>query len=226
MNFTRYVGDVETIFEFRPPTQEPTLVSFSNLDTVLTLGASQRELLRELNSYANGREFTVLLRDNGGGAVWLEPEGQIWLGLYLPSSSGFLAQDYRSELIHLGEYARVALAGVGLGDLEVVVGPDDTLVGKSVCFAGRSYGEITTYGRKILGISLRRTRSWKIYHLMIPVFERQHKVVAALRHIEVPVPNQINWTALETEVRNLGDLEVVVRRSEEALILSFSQVSI
>ncbi len=226
MNFTRYVGDVKTIFEFRPHTLEPAAVSFSTLDTALTLGAGQRKLAEDLSSYADDLKVKVVLRDNGGGAVWLEPECQLWLGLYYPSSTGFLAQDYRSELMHLGEAARTALEDIGLDNLDVVTGPDNSSMGRYICFAGRSYGEITTYGRKILGISLRRTKSWKIYHLMLPIFERQYKIMAALRHLEVEATGHVDWTALEAEVPHLTDLEVIVRRSEVALVSAISQVSI
>ncbi len=220
------MGDVDTIFQFRPSTLEPTTVLFSNLDKALTLGAGQRQLLNELNSRDQSRGYSVVRRDNGGGAVWLEPQAQIWIGLFSPSSPGFLGQDYRLELIHLGEAAKDALKGVGLDDLEVVSKPDDSQAGKFVCFAGTSYGEITTCGRKIMGVSLRRTRSWKIYHFMLPVLERQYIAVQELQRSNVPVPDKMSWTALELEVSCFGELDLVAKRCQDALLLAVSQITI
>jgi len=101
----------------------------------------------------------VVRRRSGGGAVLVAPGEVLWVDLVLPARDPLWRDDVGQAFLWVGEAWAAALAELG-------VTPDvhrGALVrnrwSADVCFAGIGPGEVTVAGRKVVGISQRRTRA-------------------------------------------------------------------
>jgi lipoate-protein ligase A len=115
----------------------------------LVLGSSQPDVVADID---------VVRRRSGGGAVLLVPGDVTWVDVIIPSDDALWQDDVGRAFVWLGESFRAALADVGI-DTQLHTG---ALIRSPwsdvVCFAGLGPGELTVDGRKVLGISQRRTR--------------------------------------------------------------------
>ncbi len=131
--------------------QRPALVIGStqqagDVDEVL-LGESGIELAR---------------RRSGGGAVRLGADDRVWVDLVVPADDPLAEDDVERAAWWVGE---LWLRVLGLSDLAVEGralvhrrGVSDRPAGAVACFAALGPGEIAVDGRKVLGVSQRRTR--------------------------------------------------------------------
>lgn len=125
----------------------------------VVLGSTQRGDAVDIVA-ASAAGIEVAQRRSGGGAVFLAPGGAVWVDVILPATDHRWEQDVGRSFHWLGEaWARV-VRELGLHDAEVHTGP---LLrrpwSEQVCFAGLGPGEVTVGGRKVVGISQRRTRA-------------------------------------------------------------------
>ena len=103
---------------------------------------------------------TVLRRRSGGGAVWIEPGGLSWFELILPRGDELWQDDLGRSFDWLGRVLAQALTDLGHAPT-VVDGPAAPGPwGRMICFAGLGAGEVLLGGRKVVGMSQRRTRRW------------------------------------------------------------------
>jgi len=129
----------------------------------IVLGSTQSDAL--LDAAACGRRgVEVVRRRSGGGAVLLVPDEVVWLDVVIVRGDPCWDDDVGRAMWWIGE----AWAGA-LGDLGVA-GDDGeppqvhrgglvaTAWSRHVCFAGLGPGEVTLAGRKLVGVSQRRTR--------------------------------------------------------------------
>ncbi|MGF1600162.1 MAG: hypothetical protein ACFCVK_25195 [Acidimicrobiales bacterium] len=148
-----------------PSGSEPPVPALVVLNEVtgpaLALGSSQGDdLVRRDVAEAEG--VAICRRASGGGVVALVPSGQLWIDLVLPRSSPLWDDDIGRSFHWLGAaWARALAARLGPRPcIEVhrgpAVAPD---AGRVVCFAGLGHGEVTVDGRKVVGLSQRRTRT-------------------------------------------------------------------
>lgn len=131
----------------------------------LVLGSTQDEAIVDRErAVADGIE--VCRRRSGGGLVGLEPDQQCWIDVIVPSWSPLWDPDIGRATHFLGATWTAAVADLlgsppGGGEPEVafhrgpVIGRE---AGRIVCFAGIGPGEVTVGGRKVVGLSQRRTR--------------------------------------------------------------------
>lgn len=104
----------------------------------------------------------VARRRSGGGAVLLRPDDHVWVDLVVPSDDPLAEDDVERAAWWVG---RAWVAALGLDDPgggRVVVhrhGVSDRDAGRVACFAALGPGEVELDGRKVLGVSQRRTRS-------------------------------------------------------------------
>jgi lipoate-protein ligase A len=102
----------------------------------------------------------VVRRRSGGGAVLVVPGEVLWVDVIVPAGDGLWDDDVGRAVHWLGDAWVRALAAVGVADADV---HRDGLVAtpwsSRVCFAGLGPGEVTQAGRKVVGISQRRTRA-------------------------------------------------------------------
>lgn len=108
---------------------------------------------------ADAAGVEVATRRSGGGAVLLEPDGAIWVDVVLPADDPRWEHDVGRSFDWLGRAWAAVLAELGHPGAAVHEGP---LVSgpwsRLVCFGGLGPGEVTIDGRKVVGISQRRTR--------------------------------------------------------------------
>ncbi|MBC8364036.1 MAG: hypothetical protein H8E59_03430 [Actinobacteria bacterium] len=125
----------------------------------LVLGSAQRDgrwAPDEARLQAAGCD--LVRRRSGGGGVLLRPGHVLWVDVILPRGDDLWDDDVGCSGLWLGDVWAAVLEGMGLV-AEVHRG---ALVGGrwsgAVCFAGRGPGEVSVGGRKVVGISQRRTR--------------------------------------------------------------------
>ena len=103
----------------------------------------------------------VVRRRSGGGAVLLVPGEVTWIDVIVPAGAPGWSDDVHGPMRWLGHHLAAAIgdllgddAGLAVHDRAMLATPWSS----TVCFDGLGVGEITMTGRKLVGISQRRTR--------------------------------------------------------------------
>ena len=92
--------------------------------------------------------------------MWLAPGEVTWVDVLLPAGDDRWDDDVVRAASWLGEAWAEVLERLGIGDPEVHHGGlVSTPWSRLVCFAGIGPGEVTVAGRKVVGLSQRRTRA-------------------------------------------------------------------
>ncbi len=105
-----------------------------------------------------GMRNDLVRRRSGGGLVWLDPAAIVWVDVFVPAEDPLWRSDVSQAFHWLGRRLAMAFSHVGVpasthrGPYEA--GPSQGLV----CFASLGPGEVTAGGRKLVGVSQRRTR--------------------------------------------------------------------
>jgi lipoate-protein ligase A len=124
----------------------------------LVLGSTQPDAHVD-HEVAARAGIPVVRRRSGGGAVLVAPGEVVWCDVVVPADDVLWRTDVGVAFEWLGEAWVRALSSLGVTDAQVHRG---ALVRTSwsdrVCFAGLGSGEVTREGRKVVGISQRRTR--------------------------------------------------------------------
>ena len=106
--------------------------------------------------------FEVARRRSGGGAVLLRPDDHVWVDLVVPAGDPLADPDVERATWWVGDawIRALGLDGGGPGGAAVVhrSGVSDRSAGRVACFAALGPGELSIDGRKVLGVSQRRTR--------------------------------------------------------------------
>ncbi|CAN5848850.1 hypothetical protein BH23ACT2_BH23ACT2_08340 [soil metagenome] len=141
----------------RPP--ERAVWWFEVTGPAVVLGSGQRrEVLDAEATSSAGVE--VVRRRSGGGAVWLEPGALTWVDVILPAGDEHWVDDVGRSAVWLGTAWAAALDDLGVGGAVVHTAPMvRTRCADLVCFAGVAPGEVLIDGRKVVGVSQRRTRN-------------------------------------------------------------------
>jgi len=154
----RHDGDPGEFHERVPPAQPGRLLWLLRPDRpALVLGSAQRDdaVDRDL---ARRWGVDVVRRRSGGSAVLLEPGGVVWADLVIGRGDPLWDDDIGRATWWVGLLWQQALAELGL-DTAVHRGPmRHGPQSDRICFAGLGPGEVTVDGRKVVGISQRRTR--------------------------------------------------------------------
>ncbi|MBS1838433.1 MAG: hypothetical protein JST64_12145 [Actinobacteria bacterium] len=126
----------------------------------LVVGSAQR-LGETERARAREAGIEVARRRSGGGAVLLVPGDHVWVDLVIGADDPLADADVGRAAWWVGE---AFLRSIGLGARPVGAevhrgGVTDRAAGAIACFAALGPGEVALEGRKVLGISQRRTRS-------------------------------------------------------------------
>jgi lipoate-protein ligase A len=118
-----------------------------------------RQTVEEVDAAAAASAgFDVVRRRSGGGAVLLEPGSSAWLDVTIARDDALWCDDVGVAFEWLGRAWASALQALGF-EPEVHTGRlIESSWSRQVCFAGLGPGEVLIGGRKVVGISHRRTR--------------------------------------------------------------------
>ena len=141
------------------PGTEPILRWYRCTDTVLVLGRGQQA------AAFGGTDLPIVSRFSGGGAVLMD-EGLLSLDVLIPSGHPLLDGDLGAPFDHAGRAWAQALTNLGVPDIIVHSGPAtanrrgtqrEQLLA-AICYATLGRGEVTSAGRKIVGLAQRRRK--------------------------------------------------------------------
>ena len=177
------------------PTFESRQIIIHEIDKpTMVFGTMQKNM-----SLETGIECDYVYRKSGGGAVFLEPGKVLWVDFVVPREDPLWCNDIRRSSVWLGELWVRAMKDIGLNGKVHNEEIRKTELSRLVCFAGLATGEVTVSGKKVVGISQRRTRegawfqcaalfSWPaeiIAHLL--QMEPAKKVVDDLLEVAAPI---------------------------------------
>jgi lipoate-protein ligase A len=183
----------------------------------LVLGSTQPETLVDVTAVrAAGVE--VVRRRSGGGVVLLQPGRVMWLDVVLPAGDGLWDEDVGRSFGWLGT---AWAAAIGALDIPAAVHegrPQCTGLGRRVCFAALSWGEVTSGGRKVVGVSQRRTRQWALFQCAALISWEPGALLALLALSD----DERALAATELETAAVG-LDVDPRLLEQAFLEALPQ---
>ena len=146
------------------PASGPALWVCHVASPTLVLGSTQPDDVVDV-AVADAAGVGVARRRSGGGAVLLWPGEHLWVDVVLPAGDRRWEADVSRASMAAGEWWVAALAATATeahdgGWTVHRGGADREGPGRLLCMAGRGPGEVLAGGRKLVGISQRRTRAW------------------------------------------------------------------
>lgn len=146
----------------------------------LVLGSTQPEAVADAVACA-AAGVAVARRRSGGGAVLVEPGDLLWADLLLPVDDPLWRADVGQASWWVGEAWSRGLELYGAPGAEVWRGGLQRRPWSSlVCFAGLGPGEVTVSGRKVVGISQRRSRRGALFQTACALAWRPERLVPLL----------------------------------------------
>ncbi len=135
--------------------------------SAVALGSSQRnEVIDRERAISAG--LRIARRRSGGGVVLIVPGQQAWVEFLVPRGDPLWNDDIVRASFWVGDIWCETLAAVGMPGGTVHRGRSE--VGDwsdTVCFAGMGPGEVRVDGRKVMGLSQRRSRDWTRIQTMV-----------------------------------------------------------
>lgn len=130
-------------------------------DSAVVLGSRQESSI--VNHAACEKDgIAVVHRRSGGGVVFLETDAHLWLDFVVPRDDELWCEDVGKAMWWLGDLWADALAKCEVADRDQLRvhrgGLESSALSDLVCFGGLGPGEVTLHGKKVVGISQRRTR--------------------------------------------------------------------
>lgn len=158
-NDTTATTDADTDSLRLPTTLRRGVWLLEPIAPAVALGSAQRFAGAGTDAHGiDAHGIEVMVRRSGGGAVMLEPGVSLWMDVVLPRHDPLWDDDVSRSAHWLGQAWVQALASLGVG-AAVHDGPIDRhALARAACFAGLGAGEVVHGGRKVVGISQRRTR--------------------------------------------------------------------
>lgn len=135
---------------------ELTVEVYEIAQPTLMLGSSQSEDAAD-RERCLADEVEVVKRRSGGGAVFLEPGGCIWIDVLVPRAHPRWQDDVGTAGHWLGEAWIAALAQCGVASNLHGGSLEKTRWGRLICFGALGPGEVMLHGRKLVGVAQRRS---------------------------------------------------------------------
>lgn len=151
-----------------PGGNDPVISLFTPVQPAIILGSTQKpSLINEISCLVNNIE--IVKRRSGGGIVFLAEDSTIWIDVEIHREHSLWLNDVGESSLWLGEVFKKELSE--LCDLNLELHRSaliKTAWSPLICFAGRGPGEVFSQdGRKVVGISQRRTRDWARFQCAI-----------------------------------------------------------
>ena len=183
----------------------------------LVLGSGQP--IGDVDAAAASRAgVAVVRRRSGGGAVLVGPGEVLWVDLIIPAGDPLWDPDVGRAAWWVGEAWASALETAGVGPTGVWKGAMRvSRWSPQVCFAGLGPGEVTAGGRKVVGVSQRRTRGAALFQTAALLRWDPARTVELLT-LE-PAEAAAATASLSTAARGLGGEQAgaVLRGLQDAL---------
>ena len=144
-----------------PSDSEPELWWNHVTEPALVLGSTQRDESIVALDVCAAEGVDVVRRRSGGGAVLLVPGEVVWFDVVIPNGRvPGLGGDVHAPMLWLGRHLAGIVGPLLSGEVRVS-GPAmiTTAWSNLICFDGFGPGEVLLDGRKLVGISQRRTRA-------------------------------------------------------------------
>jgi lipoate-protein ligase A len=152
-------------------------------DAAVVLGSRQRADVLDVAA-CRAAGLAIVMRRSGGGVVLVEPDEMAWFDVVLPADDPHFAPivaDVGLSMRWLGARVATALAELGVDGADVHdAGMTGGPLGALLCFAGVGPGEVLLGGRKLVGISQRRTRLGSRFQCMVHARWSPERLVALL----------------------------------------------
>lgn len=158
----------------------PALWVLEAVTPALVLGSSQRDEAADHAALAR-RSIDLVRRRSGGGAVLVLPGEVTWVDLVIPVDHPRWEPDVGRAMHWVGELWADALVESGVPARVHRGAMVRTELSSTVCFAGVGPGEVlASDGRKLVGISQRRTREAARFQTMVHTGSAPEAVVDLL----------------------------------------------
>ncbi len=153
--FRHWHGDAGE-FHQRDLDSERTLWRCDVDQPAIVLGSAQQGSDVDL-ARAEELGLTVVTRRSGGGAVYVHPADCLWLDVVIPRDDELWTDDVSTSMLWLGDvFVRALSPWIEAETFRGTFLPGT--FGRSVCFDSCAPGEVTSDGRKLVGMSQRRGR--------------------------------------------------------------------
>ncbi|MGK0276619.1 MAG: lipoate-protein ligase A [Ilumatobacter sp.] len=163
----------------------------------LVLGSAQRDESIVDRDACRSAGVDIVRRRSGGGAVLLIPGEVVWFDVLLPAAAvPGLGDDIHAPMLWLGERLAAVLRPHVDGEVTVhgrgmVTTPWSSLI----CFDGIGPGEVLLDGRKLVGISQRRTRAASRLQCCWYTNYNPARLVGLLSPAHRPLPSELQPVA-------------------------------
>ncbi|MBM3805710.1 MAG: lipoate--protein ligase family protein [Actinobacteria bacterium] len=139
-------------------------------ESALVLGSKQGSSIVDQKS-CDADRILVVRRRSGGGAVFLELDQHLWVDLVIPCDDELWKDDVGRAMWWVGDLWADALAACEVADRDQLKvhrgGIERSSFFDSICFGGLGPGEVTLNGKKVVGISQRRTREMARFQCVV-----------------------------------------------------------
>jgi len=183
----------------------------------LVLGSGQP--ISDVDSDAASRAgVAVVRRRSGGGAVLVGPGEILWVDLIIPAGDPLWDPDVGRATWWVGEAWASALESAGAGPTKVWRwAMRVSRWSRQVCFGGMGPGEVMAGGRKVVGVSQRRTRGAALFQTAALLRWDPARTVELLRLERAEAAAAV--ASLSNAARGLGGEQAgaILRGLQEAL---------
>jgi len=165
---TRCTGPAGILHAAGLPEPVQRLIRWCDVERpALVLGSAQAPSVVDADRAARAG-LEVVRRRSGGSSVVVGPGRLVWADVVVPSGDPLWAADVGEAALWLGEAWAAALTRIGVPGGVVHRGAMVKNRWSSlVCFAGVGAGEVLVEGRKVVGVSQRRTRLGALFQVAV-----------------------------------------------------------
>ena len=185
----------------------------------LVLGSTQDQGSVDLDA-CRSAGIEIVRRRSGGGAVLLMPGDVVWIDVILPAGKAGWSDDIHGPMVWLGQRLAEVLTellGTAGADPDIRVHEGKAVTtrwSRLLCFDGVGSGEVLLDGRKLIGISQRRTRSsarlqccWYSGYdpdLLVSLFVPEHRPPVGKLHPVATIARSVASAIPENLLRHLN----------------------